>query len=267
MATPTLAEKPVLPPNIHRYGLTGDAIMFEVLDDVLTKGECCALIDRMSPALQSVSNALTRLHPLGDERTSKTEYDLSILENQQFTNMLWQRLLDSEAFASIYMYEIVRSTQLNVLVGIVNEKNVACPLVWPLAFACFATKATTDLTHIMTALSRTKNLVLRRHFSLYSQNGRAGSESLITVLIYLNDGDGVEFSGGETLFLNVEHPTREDGVAVVPKTGRVVLFEHCLYHAGAPLELMEAASGTKGCKYIIRTDILFRIHEQNYDKY
>ena len=75
-------------------------------------------------------------------------------------------------------------------------------------------------------------------------------KSLITVLVYLNDGDGVDFVVGETLYLDYSTSTSAGAVSkiydsapkygkytgnastcvtkVVPKRGRVVLFEHDL---------------------------------------
>jgi predicted 2-oxoglutarate/Fe(II)-dependent dioxygenase YbiX len=83
-------------------------------------------------------------------------------------------------------------------------------------------------------------------------------KSLITMLLYLNDGDGEDFEGGETLYLDYHDyaagkPNYENAVKVVPKAGRVAIFEHDLYHSGAPLG--------RGTKYIMRTDILFNAKE------
>lgn len=87
-------------------------------------------------------------------------------------------------------------------------------------------------------------------------------KSLITVLLYLNDGDGVDFEGGETVFLPKSFKTStenrnlvndENNTKVVPKTGSVCIFEHDLFHSGAPLHY--------GTKYIMRTDILYDNNE------
>lgn len=93
---------------------------------------------------------------------------------------------------------------------------------------------------------------------------RVGDQtSLLTVLVYLNDGDGADFDGGETIYLDLDvsnvnivktpgygSNSKEIGCArVTPKTGSVVIFEHDLYHSGAPL--------TRGTKYVMRTDIMF----------
>jgi hypothetical protein len=93
-------------------------------------------------------------------------------------------------------------------------------------------------------------------------------KSLLTVLLYLNDGGGVDFEGGETLYLNSDasstltqqHETKSaarDTIKVTPATGKVVIFEHDLFHSGAPLEW--------GTKYVLRTDILFAVKKDGDD--
>ena len=69
--------------------------------------------------------------------------------------------------------------------------------------------------------------------------------SLVTVLLYLNDAD--DFEGGATLYEDTTDAKRF--AAVAPARGRVVLFEHDLWHSGAPV--------TAGTKLVLRTDVLF----------
>ncbi len=98
-------------------------------------------------------------------------------------------------------------------------------------------------------------------------SGNKRRQSLITVLVYLNDGGGKEFEGGETLYLDYHNSassmsksTRYDEnnvVKVVPEIGRIVLFEHDLFHSGAPLKW--------GTKYIMRTDVLYDEAIQSID--
>jgi hypothetical protein len=64
--------------------------------------------------------------------------------------------------------------------------------------------------------------------------------SLLTVLVYLNDG----FVGGETRF------TEHLDAVVEARPGRVAVFQHKLRHEGAPV--------VSGTKYAIRTDVLYR---------
>ena len=65
------------------------------------------------------------------------------------------------------------------------------------------------------------------------------------MLLYLNDADN--FEGGATLFEDTTEAKRF--AAVAPARGRVVLFEHDLWHSGAPV--------TAGTKLVLRTDVLF----------
>lgn len=86
-------------------------------------------------------------------------------------------------------------------------------------------------------------------------------KSLLTVLIYLNDGGGVDFSGGETCYLEYHNNTSakhiDTSTKVEPGTGKVVVFEHDLFHSSIPLEF--------GTKYVLRTDILFELNESQND--
>ena len=92
-------------------------------------------------------------------------------------------------------------------------------------------------------------------------------KSLITVLLYLNSGEGVDFFGGKTKFtsystdkfiagskykgsMKMDESSLQNYADVSPSVGRVVLFEHDMFHSGEPL--------LWGTKYILRTDILFR---------
>lgn len=74
-----------------------------------------------------------------------------------------------------------------------------------------------------------------------------GDTSFITAQIYLNEG----FTGGATSFINPNSHDESSAarVDVIPKTGSILIFEHRLFHEGAML--------IEGCKYTIRTDIMF----------
>ena len=63
--------------------------------------------------------------------------------------------------------------------------------------------------------------------------------SLLTMLVYLNDCEG----GGATNLVDLE-------VSVVPRAGRAFLFNHHLLHEGARV--------TKGLKYVLRSDLMYR---------
>jgi hypothetical protein len=67
----------------------------------------------------------------------------------------------------------------------------------------------------------------------------ADEESLLTFLVYLDDG----FTGGETRFI-------DHGVSVAPKQGMALLFQHHLLHEGVTLR--------SGTKHVLRSDVMYR---------
>lgn len=69
-----------------------------------------------------------------------------------------------------------------------------------------------------------------------------GEISLMTAQLYLNEG----FSGGTTNFL---FDSCDGNFDVVPRTGSVLVFQHDILHEGAAV--------SEGCKYSMRTDIMF----------
>lgn len=68
--------------------------------------------------------------------------------------------------------------------------------------------------------------------------------SFLTFMIYLND----KFEGGETNF-SLKYPY--ELVSVEPKKGMALIFEHRLLHEGA--------SVIKGRKYVLRSDIMYKL--------
>ena len=68
-------------------------------------------------------------------------------------------------------------------------------------------------------------------------------ESFITIQLYLNEG----FEGGNTTFMSL---CNGENVGVVPKIGRVLVFQHDITHEGSLL--------VQGTKYSMRTDIMYK---------
>ncbi|MFO0601242.1 MAG: 2OG-Fe(II) oxygenase [Myxococcaceae bacterium] len=64
-------------------------------------------------------------------------------------------------------------------------------------------------------------------------------QSLLTLMVYLNDCE----AGGHTLFHDLE-------LAVTPRPGTALIFNHHLRHEGAPVKA--------GLKYAVRSDVMFR---------
>jgi len=77
-----------------------------------------------------------------------------------------------------------------------------------------------------------------------------GEKSLLTFMIYLNEG----FEGGQTRFY-LPYPyidVRE--LYVSPETGMALCFVHELLHEGTPV--------IQGCKYVLRSDVMYSSTEQ-----
>ena len=87
----------------------------------------------------------------------------------------------------------------------------------------------------------------------------------MTVLVYLNDGEE-DFKGGWTCFLDYKEDDYQKSSrneskanilhAVVPKPGRVLVFDHNVFHVGE-----DVTSGTKVC---IRTDVMFQLKKIDF---
>ncbi|KAF7984179.1 hypothetical protein HWV62_16864 [Athelia sp. TMB] len=72
-----------------------------------------------------------------------------------------------------------------------------------------------------------------------------------TLQLYLNDSlaSGGDLKGGATTFLSSDESRK---VAVEPKMGRVLLFQHAhLLHSGDEV--------TRGTKYTMRSDLLYEM--------
>lgn len=65
--------------------------------------------------------------------------------------------------------------------------------------------------------------------------------SYVTFMIYLND----DFEGGQTIFSDVW---------IKPKQGTLLIFMHDLFHEGREV--------TKGIKYVLRTDVMYKLKEE-----
>lgn len=81
--------------------------------------------------------------------------------------------------------------------------------------------------------------------------------SMVTVQVYLNNGGGVDCTGGETniygpdarFYEEQKDEKNEIIYSVVPKTGRCLLFDHRTSHEGAFV--------SDGVKYAVRNDLMY----------
>lgn len=78
-----------------------------------------------------------------------------------------------------------------------------------------------------------------------------GSEqSQLTVMLYLNEGGGADYTGGDTNFLPADVRRRAaEAVVFTPSCGDLLVFTHRLLHEGARV--------AAGRKYAIRTDVMY----------
>lgn len=68
----------------------------------------------------------------------------------------------------------------------------------------------------------------------------ASERSELTFMVYLND----EFTGGKTAFWQFT-----DDIAIAPRAGSALLFQHRLLHEGCIVET--------GVKYVLRSDVMY----------
>jgi len=105
-----------------------------------------------------------------------------------------------------------------------------------------------------------------QHVDQSWKGASAGDETEYTLLVYLNsqgevaptDGSGLPLCGGETVF----HRSAKAVLAeVVPKAGAALLHAHgrrCLMHEGAEV--------TKGVKYLLRADVMYRLKSEEKEE-
>lgn len=72
-----------------------------------------------------------------------------------------------------------------------------------------------------------------------------GSQSVLTFMVYLNDG----FGGGDTIFGSQDGPDYHESHRIKPEEGMALLFFHRVLHKGAPVHF--------GKKYVLRSDVMF----------
>ncbi len=75
-----------------------------------------------------------------------------------------------------------------------------------------------------------------------------GRQSLQTFMVYLNDAS--EFEGGDTRFFAGRRETDPVVYRLAPAAGRLVVFDHAIWHDGAPVH--------RGQKLVLRSDLLYR---------
>ncbi len=217
----------IVPQNCSRYLHNPSDVASFLIQNFLDVDECQDLIHLantlsstgfhyVKEAAHTDEDGVTHIVKLQEANKHK----LSVFEHTQTTQKLWKRL---ERIIMPHVSTFIENTNCGKPIGLNPRLRV---------LRYDASDADVFEPHF-DATTRVKE-----------------STSLLTVLIYLNDGGGKEFDGGETCFLDSMSMKLNDASAkVTPSTGDVVVFEHDLFHSSAPLKF--------GTKYILRTDVLF----------
>eukprot|EP00299_Pterocystis_sp_00344_P014288 c7070_g1_i2.p1 GENE.c7070_g1_i2~~c7070_g1_i2.p1 ORF type:complete len:240 (+),score=32.47 c7070_g1_i2:84-803(+) len=111
----------------------------------------------------------------------------------------------------------------------------------------FSNQHVVGLNERLRILRYDQSQVFRPHFdgryvrAMEAGHERVGEQSFVTVMVYLNEG----CEGGQTRFIF----DRNTVVDVVPKIGKVLLFQHDMLHEGSEVK--------GGRKYAMRTDVMY----------
>lgn len=222
-----------LPPRCSRRLHPPSACAAFSLDKCLSRDECRSLVDTAASLRFRYVTQATHVAPDGTTHSVQIQnpnpHKLSVFEDSHTVEHMW-RILQPELEQSPCFQKFQQRTGCGPPLGLNPRLRVL-------------------------RYDYTDNDRFEPHFDATTKVGQL--TSLLTVLLYLNDGGGVDFAGGETLYLNhhtdSRQITREGATMVIPKTGRMVIFEHDLFHSGALLDW--------GTKYVLRTDVLFAVAE------
>ena len=235
-----------LPPKCSRYGHAPQDCAAVVIPAFYSPAECQNLIQwGQKTGFQYITEA-SHVAPDGTSYTVQLQnpnpHKLAVLEHKPTIAGLWHKLVHSHnIFQADWMTRYRTRTGYAAPVGLNPRVRVL-------------------------QYDASDNDRFEAHFDATTQvkvaNGSTQT-SRLTVLLYLNTGGGIDFEGGETLYLDahigsdnsVKTAATVNQVKVVPQQGTLVAFEHDLYHAGAPL--------VWGTKHVMRTDILFDLPEDD----
>jgi len=205
-----------------------DCVSF-VIDNFLNAAECEQLIHLATKLSSTGFHYVTEASHIDNDGITHivklqeaNKHKLSVFQHTATIKMLWDKM---EPIIQPHIRNFIQHTNCGQPVGLNPRLRVL-------------------------RYDATDNDVFEPHFDATTKVNNM--TSLLTVLIYLNDG-GVDFSGGETSYLD-HHISRsiDSCTNIVPSRGKVVIFEHDLYHSSIPLEW--------GTKYVLRTDVLFDIN-------
>ena len=206
-----------LPRRVSQAGRASSECLALVIDGVLSAAECASLVAVHGDAtkLKKVTEAAGEGYSVAIQ--NPRNYSLGVFHDAGVSDGLWARL-EARAGAA--------------LAAFADSRGERPPL---------------GLNERLRVLRYAPGERFEPHYDLvvdYPPDRR----SLVTVLVYLTDG----FEGGDTAFLDAAAPSSSPA-AVAPRVGRVVLFEHGLFHSGQEV--------VAGVKYVLRTDVLFEARD------
>jgi len=222
-----------VPSRCSRYLHKPSSVAFFVIDNLLEAAECQALIQLAHKLSSKGFHYVTEAaHTDGMSHIVRLQepnkHKLSVFEHPPSTNRLWDRL---KPIVLKHTHQFMNHTKCGPPLGLNPRLRVL-------------------------RYDASDNDVFEPHFDATTRvisdiNGKCcDTTSLLTVLVYLNDGGGKDFDGGETFYLDSVSPkSHADEISIVSSCGKAVVFEHDLYHASVPLRF--------GTKYVLRTDVLF----------
>eukprot|EP00986_Skeletonema_menzelii_P005624 scaffold2086_cov149-Skeletonema_menzelii.AAC.21 len=220
-----------VPQNCSRYLHKPCDVASFVIQNFLNEDECQDLIHLANTLSSTGFHYVTEAAHTDEDGTTHivklqeaNKHKLSVFEHTQTTQKLWRRL---KTIIQPHISTFIENAHCGKPIGLNPRLRVL-------------------------RYDALDNDVFEPHFDATTRVNE--STSLLTVLIYLNDGGGKDFDGGETCFLDSKSMKLNGASATVtPSAGDVVVFEHDLFHSSAPLKF--------GTKYILRTDVLFQFGE------
>eukprot|EP00934_Nitzschia_sp_Nitz4_P009087 Nitzschia sp. Nitz4//scaffold367_size14546//10439//11674//NITZ4_008927-RA/size14546-processed-gene-0.7-mRNA-1//1//CDS//3329549330//9077//frame0 len=259
-----------LPPNVSRHFHVPNKCLAFLIPNLLTPEECCELISLGANAPTEDSNrsgfayVTHATHKALDGTSYKVAiqkpnpHKLAVFANDTWVHQIWSRIqpcLFQNRSGELQVPDRDDDFSSISLQSFLERENVPPPsrLNPRLRVLRYDAVDKDNFAPHFDATTRIK-----------------GEISLLTVLIYLNSGDGNSFSGGETCFMDGSAlsnnlsftPTEESSVnqmtRICPSVGSVVVFEHDLFHSSRPLD--------SGTKYVLRTDIMFEISETQWEE-
>ena len=221
----------IVPQHCSRYLHKPNDVASFVIQNFLDQDECQDLIHLANTLSSTGFHYVTEAAHTDEDGTTHVvklqepnKHKLSVFEHPETTQKLWRRL---ETIIQPHISTFIKSTHCGKPIGLNPRLRVL--------------RYDADADDIF-----------EPHFDATTRVNE--STSLLTVLIYLNDGGGKDFDGGETCFLDSKSmKANETSTMVTPSAGDVVVFEHDLFHSSVPLKF--------GTKYILRTDVLFQLDQ------